>query len=223
MEMSNARISSALGVRPTPYVGPCASTGTPTSNANGRILSIAIGHAPIAGDLPGLNRVVQSRHTECLIERLVPVLGELFSRRLSLTDFVNAARKDLRLFSVPIPLIAETGMRHTLRRSLEFSLVPFLAAVGGHFHQLDGAATGPGQAADLVEALAGQLLSPGRERDDRLGSDLVTERRVFRVLTEMSVVVVVHVVPIDDFNSTQPLGVKDAFEAGDHQPQRKPL
>ena len=39
----------------------------------------------------------------------------------------------------------------------------------------------------------------------------------------MPVVVVVHVVPIDDLDSPQILRVKDSFEAGDHQPQRKPV
>ena len=37
----------------------------------------------------------------------------------------------------------------------------------------------------------------------------------------MAEVVVVHVVPIDDLDALQPLGVKDPFEAGNHQPQRK--
>src|SRR6185503_15284023 len=148
MEMSHARISSALGVRPTPYVGPCASAETPMSNANaiGRTLRVPIGHAPVRGDPPGLHTVVQPWHAECFVEGLVPELGDLFARRLNLTDLVGAAREQLRLFSVPMPLIAEPGMGHALWRSLELSLVPFLAAVGRHFHLLDGAAAGPGEA-----------------------------------------------------------------------------
>ena len=39
----------------------------------------------------------------------------------------------------------------------------------------------------------------------------------------MPVVVVVHVVPVHHLDSPQILGVKDSLEAGDHQPQRKPL
>src|SRR3979411_1703486 len=147
-----------------------------------KTLRVPIGHAPVLGDPPGLNAVVQPRHAECFIEGLVPVLGDLFARRLNLTDLVRAARQELRLVSVPVPLIAETGMGHTLWRSLELSLVPFLAAVGGHFHLLDGAATGPGQAADLVEPAAGQLLSRGREGDDRFRSDLITHSRLFLAL-----------------------------------------
>src|SRR5260370_33978693 len=141
---------------------------------------------------------------ECFIEALVPVLGVLCARRLIPADLVRAARLELRFVSFPIPLIGKTGMGHTLWRSPELSPVPFLAAVGRHFHQLDRAATGPGQAADLVETLAGQLLSARRERDDRLGPDLVTQCRffLFRVLMKMPIIVVVHVVPIDDLDSS---------------------
>src|SRR5438445_5633482 len=173
------------------------------SNTNGRTLSIPIGHAPVAGDPPRLNSVVESGHAERGIQGLVPVLGDLCARRLNLTQFVRAARKELGLLPVPIPLMAETGMGHALWRSLELSVVPVLAGVGGHLHLLDSAATGPGQAADLVEAAAGQLLSAGRERDDRLGPDLVRERSDFAFLIEMPVVVVVHVVPVHHLDSPQ--------------------
>src|SRR5262245_60199252 len=146
MEMSHARISSAVGVRPTPYRGDCASAAPPMSITNPRTLSMPIGHAPVARDFPGLNGVVQPRHAERFIERLVPVLGDLFSRRLHRTQFVRAARLELGFPSVPIPLITEPSVRHSLRRSLDLSVVPVLAAVGGHLHLLDGVATCPGQA-----------------------------------------------------------------------------
>ena len=120
-------------------------------------------------------------------------------------------------------VMAETGMGHALWRPLDLGFVPALAAVGGHFHQLDRAAAGPRQAADLVEAAAGKLLSARRERDDRLRPDLVVQRRDFRVAIEMPEVVVVHVVAVDHLDSPQPLGVEDPFEAGHHQPHRKPL
>src|SRR6266550_1296386 len=134
MEISSARISSAVGVRPTPYVAPCASSETPTSRTNANAMRATlrepIGHAPVPRDLPGLNAVVQTGDGECGIEGFVPVLGELFARRLHLTDLVRGARQDLRLVSVPVPLIAETGMGHPLWCSLELGPVPFLAAVG---------------------------------------------------------------------------------------------
>src|SRR4029450_101676 len=157
MGMSQARNSSAVGVRPTPYVGDCASNEAPlmASNANGRTLSVPIGHAPVAGNSPRLNAVVQSRHRERFIVGFVPVLGELCARRLSLTYFVRAARHNLRLASVPVPHEAKARMRHALWCAFELGLAPRLAAVGRHFHQLDGAAAGPGQPANLVKALAG--------------------------------------------------------------------
>src|SRR3981189_3117597 len=133
-----------------------------------KTLRVPIGHAPVLGDPPGLNAVVQPRHAEYFIEGLVPVLGDLWAAPLSLTERVRAALLELRFVSDPIPLIGKTGMGHTLWRSSELSLVPFLAAVGRHSHQLDRAATGPAQAADLVETLGGQLLSARRGRDDRL-------------------------------------------------------
>src|SRR5262245_57846192 len=109
MEISHARTSSAVGVRPTPYVSDWASPETPISNASESTLSIAIRYAPIAGDLPRLNAVVETRHAECLVERLVPVLGDLCPGWLNLTDFVCAARLELRLLPVPIPHVAEPG------------------------------------------------------------------------------------------------------------------
>src|SRR6266545_5844022 len=114
-------------------------------------------------------------------------------------------------------------MRHAMRSSLDLGVVPALAAVGGHLYLLDRAATGPRQAADLVESAARQLLSRGRERDDRFGPDLIPQRSLFRLLIEMPVVVVVHVVAVHHLDSPQILGVKDSLEAGDHQAQRKPL
>src|SRR5262245_11897971 len=116
MEMSSALISSGVGVRPIPNVGPCASAETlpmssaVTTNANGSVCARAplcesIGHAPVARDMPRLNTVVQPGHPECLIVGLVPILGELGARRLCLAHFVGAARQDLCLASVPIPPI----------------------------------------------------------------------------------------------------------------------
>src|SRR3954466_14852619 len=114
MEMSQARISSGVGVRPTPYVGDCASADTPISdaNANGSNLRVPIGHAPVSRDPPRLHAVVQARHAERGIVGLVPVLGDLFTRRLNLADLVGAARQEFGLVAVPIPLIGETGVRH---------------------------------------------------------------------------------------------------------------
>src|SRR5712675_2188668 len=87
IEISMRRISSAVGVRPTPYVGDCADAGLPRSPTlvSSRIatsLSEPIGHAPVLGDLPGHDAVVQPRHPVISLKRHVPVLGDLLSRRL---------------------------------------------------------------------------------------------------------------------------------------------
>src|SRR5262249_40592076 len=83
--------------------------------------------------------------------------------------------------------------------------------------------TGPGNAANLVETFAEQLLSTRGERDHRLRADLVTERGVRLLLTKVPVLVIVDVVLVDDLDAPQILRVEDAFEAGNHQAQRKPL
>src|SRR4029434_9115146 len=102
----------------------------------------------------------------------IPVLGDLCSRRLSLTQFIRAARLNLGLLSVPIPRGTEPGMRHAMSDPLDLGVVPAPATVGGHLHLLDGSATGPREAANLVESAARQLVSGRRESDDRLGPDL---------------------------------------------------
>src|ERR1700730_17161672 len=223
MEISQARISSGVGVRPTPYGDDCASATPPCSNTNGRSLRNRIVNTPIARDPPRLNGIVVAWHVEFRIERHVEELRNLRSRRLNLAQFVRAARKEFGFSSIPIPVERKFGMRHAIGRPANLGVLPAPAAVGGYLHLANGPATGPGQAANLVESAAGQLLSPGRKGEDRLRSDLVSERRVFRVLTKMPVLVVVDVVLVHHLDSPQILRVEDAFEAGNHQPQRKTL
>ena len=114
-------------------------------------------------------------------------------------------------------------MRHALRRPTEVSVHPVFTTVGGYFHPADHPTTGPGQAPDLVESSAGQIESPGRPRDDRLRSDLITQGGLVGVLTKMPVVVVGHVEPIDHLDSAQPLHVEDTLKARNHDPQREAL
>src|SRR5687767_1117945 len=163
MEMSHARISSALGVRPTPYVGDCASALTPMSDTSRKTLSVPIAHAPIATDPPWLNGVVEPGHAERAIERPVPILGDLRARRLDLADLVGAAREDLGLVSVPVPRKRESRVRHALRGSLNLRGAPARAAVGRDFDFSDGSAARPREASDLVEPAPRELVSAGRE------------------------------------------------------------
>src|SRR5712672_3025105 len=101
IEISKRRISSGVGVRPTPYV--CANAGLARSSAIVTSLSEPIGHTPIPADPPRHNAVVQPEHSVVSIERHVPVLGDLLSRRLHLPDLVGAAGKNLGLIAIPIP------------------------------------------------------------------------------------------------------------------------
>src|SRR5947209_3590293 len=122
---------------------------------------------------------------------------ELLSRGLPLADLVGAARQNLSLGSIPFPRVGEPDVRHALWSVLELGAVPLPPAIGGYFHGLDGAAAGPGEPADLIESGARQPLCAGRVRDDRLGSDLFAERKLFVLRTQMPEFVVVHVKPVD--------------------------
>src|SRR5262245_60053094 len=176
------RISSAVGVRPTPYVGDCANAGLPRSSRIVTSLSEPIGHAPVLRDLPGHNAVVEPAHSVISLHRHVPPLGDLLSQRLHLPDPVGGARKNLGRVSIPSPLIAEPDVRHALWCRLELGEVPILPAIGGYLHGTNGAPAGPGQPADLVESAAGQPLSPGRVPECRIGPSLFGEGYVFRIL-----------------------------------------
>src|SRR5262249_46417282 len=166
MEISQARISSGVGVRPTPYGGDCASATPPASKTTERTLSNRIVNASIARDPPRLNGIVVAWHVErVIVLRHVEELGDLRSRRLNLTDFVCAPRKDLGFGAVPIPVVGEFGVRHAIGRSPNLGGFPVLASVSGYFHLANGAPTGPSQAPYLVESAAGQLLSSRRIGD----------------------------------------------------------
>src|SRR6266404_7150975 len=119
IEISMRRISSAVGVRPTPYVGDCANAGLPRSSRIVTSLSEPIGHAPVLGDLPRHNAVVEPGHSVISLRRHVPPLGDLLSQRLHLPDLVGGARKNLGRVSIPIPLMGEPDVRNALWCRLE--------------------------------------------------------------------------------------------------------
>src|SRR5262245_13096873 len=116
IEISMRRISSAVGVRPTPYVGDCANAGLPKNPTlvSSRIvtnLSEPIGHAPVLGDLPGHNAIVEPGHSVVSLRRHVPPRGDLLSQRLHLDHLVRAPQKNRRRASITLPLVAEPDGR----------------------------------------------------------------------------------------------------------------
>src|SRR5262245_17764368 len=103
IEMSQARTSSADGVRPMPYVGPCAEpTWHSPSSTSGSNLRESIGHAPVTRDLPRLNRVVVAAHA-FTARSIVEELAGLLAGRLHRAEFVDAPRHQHALLAVPLP------------------------------------------------------------------------------------------------------------------------
>src|SRR5439155_20296798 len=77
-------------------------------------LSEPIGHAPVPGDFPGHNAVVQPGHPVVPLEGYFPPIGDLLSHRLPLPDLVGAARQNRGLGSIPLPWVGESDVRHAL-------------------------------------------------------------------------------------------------------------
>src|SRR5262245_1902846 len=126
-----------------------------------------IGHAPVRGHLPRHNCIVRTLHTVVvvIVWSHVKEFRELRSRRLNLAEFVCTAGHNHALLSVPLPVHAKPRVRHSMSIPSNFSLFPGVATVRGYFDLTNNASAGPGEAGDLVDATAGQLLSAGRERD----------------------------------------------------------
>src|SRR4051812_35277481 len=95
-----------------------------------RSLGKPIVNAPVARDPPGLSGIVGASNPELVVQGLVPVLGDIGSRRLNGAQFIRAARHEHMLFSVPVPVEAKSGMRHSIGRRAKVGILPALAAVG---------------------------------------------------------------------------------------------
>src|ERR1700686_1333511 len=106
-----------------------------------RSLRQPIVNAPIAGHPPRLNTVVRALDPESLVQGLIPVFGDLSPRRLNRAQLVRAARHEHILFSVPVPVEAEPGMRHWIGWRPKLGVLPALAAVGGYLNPANSAPT----------------------------------------------------------------------------------
>src|ERR1700684_3085165 len=117
MAISQAWISSAVGVFPTPYVGDCAEAALkiPRNAGTRRNLGKPIVNAPVARDRPRLNGIVGPSNPDSF-NGFVPVFRHVGPRRLNRAQFVRAARHQRTLFSVPPPVVAESSVRHWIGR-----------------------------------------------------------------------------------------------------------
>src|ERR1700721_1069783 len=147
--------SAAVGARPTPYV--CASAGLARSSKIGTILSEPIRHTPVAGDLPRHNGVVCPGWFEIWGIRHAQSLGHFLSSRLDRSGVVGGARHNHVLVSIPVPHIAEPGVRLAKRNPLKLGFVPRLPAVGGYLHLTNAAIAGPSPPGDLRPAVFRQF------------------------------------------------------------------
>src|SRR5438094_807731 len=172
IEISHARISSAVGDRPTPYVGDWADPiWHIPSIISGRSLRKPIQHAPVARDLPRLHRVVVAAYPR-FFRRVVPVRRDLGARRLHRAQFIGAARHEDTFFAVPLPVEPEACVSHGIRRRSKLGILPVLPAVSGDLHFANRTCAGPREATDFVESGTGQPLSARWEGDHRLRSNL---------------------------------------------------
>src|SRR6202521_5662627 len=136
IEMSNARISSAVGVLPTPYAGDCALLIwlSPRIITSRRSLRESIVNAPIAGHPPRKNTIVQASYLEIAVVWLIPVFRDFGSRGLHGAQLLSAAWHDHALLPVPRPVEAKPGMRHGICRGSKLSGRPGLPAVDRDVH-----------------------------------------------------------------------------------------
>src|SRR5215472_12263549 len=101
-------------------------------------LGQTICNTPVAGYLPGLNAVIASLNPDFVL-LLAPILRAFGARRLNRAQLIRAARHQHALFPVPVPVIAEAGMRHWVCRRPKFGIPPAPAAVERYLHAADGA------------------------------------------------------------------------------------
>src|SRR5688572_5806037 len=112
MVRSHALISSAVGWRPTPYVGnwACAAdthravTARSRAPTSRRGSDVDIGDVSVVRDLPALDGVVEEAGVQ-------PTdLDQLGECRLDVTGLVAAARLENGLAAVPSPVEPEAGV-----------------------------------------------------------------------------------------------------------------
>src|ERR1700722_16275350 len=160
MVISSARISSGVGVFPTPYVGDWADAGPHAHKISAACRALnRIVHAPIARYPPRLNRVVRPLNAVSLVmvRWYLEKRGQFRARRLHLPKFIGAARLQYTLLPVPLPVHAKSRMRFRMDRAADLRLFPRLPGVRRNFYAPHGATTRPCQPCQLVDSRTGEL------------------------------------------------------------------
>src|SRR5215475_8311989 len=163
-----------------------------------------IGDAPIRGNLPRHDRVVGALHAVVMVivRRHIKHFGDLGSSWLNLPEFVDATGHQHTRLSVPLPVHTKTGVRHFVYLASNLSILPGASPISGYFHLTNGSSAGPRQTRDLIGSTAGQLVSSGWKRDHRFRSPLESQRSGLRIVGDVSVVVVGHVVPVNNLHAS---------------------
>src|SRR5271169_1625130 len=99
-------------------------------------------NAPVAGDPPRLNGIFGPSNSD-FFKGFVPVFRDVGPRGLNRAQFVRAARHQRTLFSVPLPVVAKSRVRHWIRWCSKVGILPAQTAVGGYLHTAYGTRAGP--------------------------------------------------------------------------------
>src|SRR5690242_7804568 len=93
-----------------------------------RSLGKPIVNAPICRNAPRLNGIVGASNLDLAIQGFILILRVLVPHWLHHSHFIRAARHQHALFPVPIPMEAESSMRHPIGGRPKVSILPTLAA-----------------------------------------------------------------------------------------------
>src|SRR5438128_7869771 len=152
MVTSQALVSSAVGVRPTPKVGSWASHGNAVMAITSRpapaatsALRMNIVDAPVGGHLPALDGVVE------IVRVHATDLDQLGERGLDVARLVRTPRLQNRLAPVPSPVEPEAGVGEGEDGCLEVGDPPRPSAVRRHLDPADQPSTRPRKTADFVK------------------------------------------------------------------------
>src|SRR5690625_900615 len=166
--MSQAAISAGVAARPSPssaWSGGTADSGSARARAAVAIAALVhldIGHLPAFGDAPGLDGVIVIDRARAAHFAQLPIT------RLHIAGAVDGATLQDAGRSVPHPVDIETRQTFIEHRTFKPRPLPAAPAVKGNIDLRDPATAGPGQTADIIEALIQQDLPARRRGDHRL-------------------------------------------------------